>query len=191
MVFGTPNLQAHLFLDSVFLKLKIAHDKDLTSLLTTAYLPIVTFVIETIDLESRIPVLGNILDSMQDCIGLYTKLGIDKNKNSVKKEIFSSILKSTVGYTASLCKNIQKELANTAKRGDRILNQVFVSDLACELGACLSRYKKVKDTQEKELVEIELKQLLMEYNEVSGEEPISFEKLISKSNNHKLCTKKK
>lgn len=63
---------------------------------------------------------------------------------------------------------------------NKIINKVFVEELACDLGKQIQKYRNAGEESIKNKIKQNIEKLLKAYNEVSDQAPLTFEKLLKK-----------
>ncbi len=155
--------KASTFLTGLFCKFRL-QDKEMRKTISELYGDLIDVILKEASEEKRIlifkslvPVIKSTVDYLEDSI---------KRGTSIDKKLFK-VVSLLIAHNIYI---IQK-VGIRSDRGrvfDDIMKQVFIDDIACNIGECIALYHKTGQTITKDDIICRLEVLLADYNVVMG-----------------------
>ena len=151
------------FLTGLFCKFQL-QDKEIRKTISELYRSLIDVILEEASEEKRIlifrslvPVIKNTADYIENSI---------KRKTPVDKELFK-VMALLITHNIYIIQKVG--IKNDCGRVfDDIMKQVFIDDIACNIGECIALYHKTGQTVTKDDIMCRLEVLLTDYNVVMG-----------------------
>ncbi len=153
--------KATTYFTSIFAKLNVA-DKEIRQKISSLYGGLVKVVLYEVPESRRIPVLKFISLSIKDTVS-YLKILKQQNKELDLQTL--RMLRSLIDLTKEIITRIGLRTARSGT-ADRILNEVFLTDIACDIGECVRDFKNSASLRAKIEIFQRLKVLINDYNTV-------------------------
>jgi len=153
--------KATTYFTSIFAKLNVA-DKEIRQKVSSLFDGLVKVALYKVPESRRILVLQFISLSIKDTVA-YLKILKQQNKELDVQTL--RMLRSLIDLTKEIIMRIG---LRTARSGiaDRILNEVFLPDIACDIGECVRNFKTSLSLRTKIEILQRLKVLINDYNTV-------------------------
>lgn len=158
--------KASTYFTSVFLKLRVS-DKEIRARITNLYNELVKTVLNRVPESRRILVLKLISQAIKDSVDYLRKERDSDKGNSLKNPAALGALRALVKLNTRLILDIGLR-SSTSANADRILNEAFLSDIACDIGECIRDFNDATCLRARIDIVKRLRTLLEDYNTVQG-----------------------
>jgi len=153
--------KASTYFTSLFSKLRVT-DKKLRKNILGLFGGLVESVLKNVPESRRIPVLKFISVTIKDAV---TYLTILQKQNKELDPQTLKVFRSLIDLNKNLIIKIGVRTTRSTV-ADRILNEAFLSDIACDIGECVRDFKKTTSMRARIEILQRLKVLLNDYNAV-------------------------
>lgn len=158
----TSDSTAKALLYTYFLKIKI-EDEDIQGKLQKIFLPTLRAILNYLPFDERVKILPTFLICVTYCATV-----LQQRNDPAMYEFCEGLFGNICDLIISIISAKIKESKKSFRTADRILNEAFFDHLVCDIGDLLIKLREAKTSQERKVIISELKVLLSDYNEISG-----------------------
>lgn len=171
--------KATTYLTSIFSKFRV-QDKGIRKLIVQLYGGLIAITLKDVPENKRIFVLKLLSLVIKDTI-IY--LNAQKKEGCSPDPKTLKVFRSLINFNKDIIVKIGlKSMRSVA--ADRILNEAFLSDIACDMGECVRDFKKSKSFRERIEIIQRLKVLVNDYNAVEQSDLTIRDVFDDSSNKH-------
>ena len=151
------------FLTGLFCKFRL-QDKEIRKIISEFYGNLIDIILkETVD-EKRILLFRSLVPIIKNTIDYFENIKkTEKTKVSPDEELFK-IIRQLIEYNAYIIQKIGIRYDEGVSVFDKIMKQVLIDDIACDIGECIKLYRKTDLATTKADIIDRLKVLLTDYN---------------------------
>ncbi len=150
------------FLTGLFCKFRL-QDKDIRKAISELYGTLIDSILKETSEEKRILLFRSLIPAIKSTIEYFDH--IKKSNLPVDRELFQVVSKLII-HCDHVIQKVGIRVDGTARVFDDIMKQVLIDDITCDIGDCISLYKKTSLATEKSDVVDRLTVLLSDYNVV-------------------------
>jgi len=150
------------FLVGLFCKFHL-YDRTIRKKITTLYKELIDSILNEASEEKRILIFKSLVPIIKDTIDYF--LSIKESKTTKKNDLMPIVIK-LIAHSTYIMQKIGIKDNEGARVFDDIMKQVFIDEIACDIGECIGEYKKTTQTKRKSEIIDRLKVLLADFNVV-------------------------
>lgn len=155
--------KASTFLTGLFCKFRL-QDKEIRKTISELYGNLINVILKEASEEKRILIFKSLVPAI--------KSTADYLKNSIKCEIpidegLFKVVSLLIAHNIHIIQKVGIR-SDQSRVFDDIMKQVFIDDIACNIGECIALYHKTDQTVTKDDIICRLEVLLTDYNVVMG-----------------------
>ncbi len=172
--------KAGIFLTGVFLKIGVT-DEVIKRKVTDIFLPVIVEIMKSIPYNKRVSAFSPLLECVSYFIG-YQEEVRKMPRLSGQKEFIALdkfITNTYKGFAKGMLEILRINDNRSRTTAKTIINSVFIDEVACDLGEKILEYRKATSEETKTNLKNAIELLLIDYNEVSGMPPLTFQDIIS------------
>jgi hypothetical protein len=150
------------FLIGLFSKFSL-QDKDIRKIISELYGNLIDSILKETSGEKRILLFKSLIPAIKNTINYFEHA--KKNNLLLDKELFQVVIK-LVAHSTHVIQKIGINCSEGPRVFDEIMKQVFIDEVACDIGECIKLYRETPQTAEKEDIVARMTVLLVDYNTI-------------------------
>jgi len=153
---------SRVFLNALFGKLHV-YDKNVREHIFDLYHPMVEVILTTASDEERISIFKDLLPLFQHTADYFNRI---YSQNQCIDKYSIKLMKNIILHYTNLLEKYYASSRNS-EIFNKIMKQVNIDEMACDIGVYISTYKSSKGFRQKSNIIKQLKVLLIDYNSIT------------------------